>query len=71
MPRRSCFSEGGPMHYVDIVESESSPGRYYVGSTTDVRRRIDEHNEGKSVYTNKYRPWSFTTYIAFEIQGNV
>ena len=54
------------MHYVYIVESKSSPGRYYVGSTTDVRRRVTEHNEGKSVHSAKHRPWKLATYIAFE-----
>jgi putative endonuclease len=62
-------SEGGPMLYVYIVESESSPGRYYVGSTKDIQRRVDEHNEGKSAHTAKYRPWKLATYIAFENRG--
>ncbi len=54
------------MNYVYIIESTSSPGRYYVGSTTDVRRRVNEHNEGKSVHTAKHRPWKLATHVAFE-----
>ena len=57
------------MHYVYIVESESSLGRYYVGSTTNVRRRVDEHNEWKSVHTAKHRPWRLAIYIAIVDRG--
>ncbi|MES2608226.1 MAG: GIY-YIG nuclease family protein [Pseudomonadota bacterium] len=41
------------------------PHRYYVGATTDVPRRLIEHNSGKSIHTNKFRPWEIMTYIAF------
>jgi len=54
------------MHYVYILESESNPGRHYVGSTTDVPRRVKEHNDGKSVHTVKFRPWKLVAYVAFE-----
>jgi putative endonuclease len=39
--------------------------RYYTGSTIDLQRRFKEHNDGKSIHTNKYRPWKLKTYIAF------
>jgi putative endonuclease len=29
----------------------------YVGSTTDLDRRIIEHNSGQSEFTAKYKPW--------------
>lgn len=32
-------------------------GRYYIGSTDNVERRLDEHNSGKSVYTSQSRPF--------------
>lgn len=38
---------------------------YYVGLTSDVERRLEEHNAGKSTYTNKFRPWKLATYTAF------
>jgi predicted GIY-YIG superfamily endonuclease len=41
------------------------PDRRYTGSTTDLKRRCKEHNDGKSIHTNKYRPWKLVTYIAF------
>ena len=36
------------------------PGFYYVGCTTDVRRRLRQHNGeivGGGKYTSKHRPW--------------
>jgi len=36
------------------------PGFYYVGSTTDHRRRLREHNgelKGGGKYTSQHRPW--------------
>ena len=53
------------MHYVYILESEVSQGRFYAGVTTDLDRRVQEHNSGKSVHTNNYRPWTIATHIAF------
>ena len=53
------------MKYVYILQSEVGPDRYYTGSTADLKRRHKEHNDGKSIHTNKYRPWKLKMYIAF------
>ncbi len=53
------------MHYAYILESEVSPGRHYIGSTDDLKRRLGEHNAGKCVHSEKFRPWSIKTYFAF------
>ncbi len=29
----------------------------YIGITTDITRRLKEHNSGKSHYTKAYKPW--------------
>jgi len=29
----------------------------YVGYTDDLKRRLKEHNNGKSAYSKRYRPW--------------
>jgi len=29
----------------------------YVGVTSDLERRLKEHNDGKSFYTRRYMPW--------------
>ena len=52
------------MKYVYMLESESSPGKYYVGSTIDLKRRFAEHNGGESPHTKKFLPWKLAGYLA-------
>jgi len=65
MPFEALAKKGVSMYYVYLIESESVPGRRYVGLTSDLRRRLDDHNAGKSPHTAKYKPWRLVTYIAF------
>lgn len=53
------------MKYVYIIQSEVEQERFYTGSTIDLKRRIKEHNNRKSIHTNKYKPWSLRAYFAF------
>jgi putative endonuclease len=53
------------MFYVYLLRSESYPNQTYVGFTEDLRKRITEHNSGKSIHTNKFRPWRVVSYVAF------
>ncbi|MEQ1865041.1 MAG: GIY-YIG nuclease family protein [Micropepsaceae bacterium] len=53
------------MHYVYLLESERVAGERYVGITSDLKKRLAEHNAGKSPHTAKFRPWSLVTYVAF------
>ncbi len=53
------------MYFVYSIKSENHPDRYYVGITHDVERRLVEHNAGKSIHTNKFKPWKLLVYIAF------
>ena len=53
------------MYYVYSIQSEFNPNHYYIGITTDVTRRLAEHNSGKSTHTNKFKPWKLVSYIAF------
>lgn len=32
-------------------------GSYYIGYTTDLEKRLSNHNSGKSNYTSKKIPW--------------
>jgi putative endonuclease len=66
MSRRG-FSEGGPtgMTFVYLLQSELDPSRYYVGVSNDPERRLDEHNSGKSIHTNKFRPWKVAVTVGF------
>jgi putative endonuclease len=53
------------MRYVYFLESESAIGQRYVGVTFDLKRRLADHNSGKSSHTSKYVPWKLVTYVAF------
>lgn len=68
MPRRSEAQrneDGRFMYFVYSIQSQDNPDRYYIGLTSDVERRLAEHNAGKSIHTNKFRPWKLVTYTAF------
>lgn len=44
------------MFLIYIIESASS-GKYYIGCTNDINRRLNEHNKGLSRYTRNKGPW--------------
>jgi hypothetical protein len=45
---------------VYLIESTTYAGWRYIGITSNVSRRLAEHNQGKSTHTVKYRPWKLT-----------
>lgn len=53
------------MFYVYLLKSQKAPSQKYVGITSDLRRRIADHNAGKSIHTAKFAPWRIQTYVAF------
>jgi len=44
------------MVIVYVLESLIN-GIHYVGMTSDIQRRLMEHNSGKSKFTSAYKPW--------------
>lgn len=58
------------MFYVYLIESLSTPGQRYIGLTTDLRQRLSDHSAGRSIHTNKFKPWRVVTYIAFSKRAN-
>ncbi len=56
------------MHYVYIIQSQKD-GSYYVGSTADLRTRLQEHNSGKAKYTSSKVPYGLVWYCAFGSKG--
>jgi len=44
------------MFYIYVIKSESY-GNRYVGSTSNVSKRVNEHNHGKCRYTKGRIPW--------------
>ena len=53
------------MWYVYIIRSIDFPEQEYVGATADLKRRISEHNAGKSAHSSKFKPWELVWYCAF------
>ena len=52
------------MFYVYVLQSEVDEG-LYIGYTSDLKRRMGEHQEGKSFSTSYRRPWRLIYYEAY------
>ena len=52
-------------YFVYILESEID-GRLYKGQTSDVEKRLTEHNSGKTKSTKGYKPWKLVYFETFE-----
>lgn len=47
------------MYYIYLIYSPSSD-KYYVGSTDDPLRRLEQHNNSPfNTFTSKHRPWEW------------
>jgi putative endonuclease len=64
--RRSLTKAGKYMFYVYLVRSIGFSKEHYIGFSKDLKQRIADHNSGKSVHTNKFRPWKLAAYFAFD-----
>jgi predicted GIY-YIG superfamily endonuclease len=53
------------VYYVYLIESLSAQGERYVGMTTDLKQRLQAHNQGNSSHTTKFSLWKLITYLAF------
>jgi len=53
------------MWYAYIIQSVSFPDQKYIGATSDLKKRMSDHNAKKSTHTAKYVPWELACYIAF------
>jgi predicted GIY-YIG superfamily endonuclease len=54
------------MYYVYFIKSINNPNQTYIGYTTDLQQRLDNHNSGGTAYTRIDRPWKLVIYIAFD-----
>jgi putative endonuclease len=57
------------MYYVYLLESERHD-EIYVGSTNDLKRRLEEHNSGKEKSTGRYAPWKLVSYEAYRVESD-
>lgn len=51
------------MFYTYILQSKKN-SQLYVGYTSDLKRKIREHNQGLNFSTKKYMPWEIIYYEA-------
>ena len=49
------------MFYVYLLESLAN-GSLYAGYTTDLKKRVKEHNHGLNSSTKRYMPWKLIYY---------
>ncbi|HRN90135.1 MAG TPA: GIY-YIG nuclease family protein [Candidatus Saccharibacteria bacterium] len=50
-------------HYVYVLKSLKN-GNWYTGCTSDLRKRVAEHNNGKSTFTKSHGPYELVYYEA-------
>ena len=53
------------MVYVYLIESSLRREIHYVGFASDLRKRLADHNAGRSTHTAKFKPWRLVTYFGF------
>jgi len=56
------------MWYVCILRSIGSPDQEYTGATADLKRRMTDHNAGKSTHTAKIQALGVDLVLRFSGQ---
>ena len=54
------------MKYVYLLQSIPHPEKRYIGITSNLKKRLKDHNSGKTPHTSKYLPWKIVVAIFFE-----
>ncbi|MBX4201119.1 GIY-YIG nuclease family protein [Candidatus Parcubacteria bacterium] len=52
------------MHYTYVLQSEKNQS-LYIGYTTDLKRRLLEHNNGNNISTKPFKPYKLIFYESF------
>ena len=63
-PRYQIICEAKFMYYVYVLQNEANEADFYLGQTSDLRRRLADHNEGRNRST-KGRTWKVVYYEAY------
>ena len=53
------------MYIVYIIQSITDLTQIYIGKTTNLNKRLSDHNCGTTAHTEKYKPWKIVFYAAF------
>ncbi|MFH1360781.1 MAG: GIY-YIG nuclease family protein [Candidatus Omnitrophota bacterium] len=49
---------------VYILRSKLNPEKFYIGYTTDLKKRLKNHQQpNESAYTRRFAPWELETYV--------
>ena len=56
------------MYSVYVLQSKTDDS-YYIGSSKDRKRRLWEHNYGRTGYTKNKRPWKLIYFEEYESRG--
>jgi len=59
-----CYTEIN-MYTVYILRSELNDRFYYGFTEQEIFNRLQDHNNGKSRHTKKFRPWRLIWYASF------
>ena len=54
------------LHYIYLLKSLKYPEQTYIGYTTNLKHRLQEHNSGESIYTSNSKPWELVSFICFK-----
>jgi len=52
------------MYYVYVLESCKN-NQWYIGQSSNLKLRLKEHNDGKSIHTKRNLPWKLIFYVSF------
>ena len=58
------------MYYTYILQSLKNHSWLYKGSTSDLKRRVEEHNAGKNFSTAPYIPFKLIYYEAYLLKSD-
>jgi putative endonuclease len=55
------------MYYIYILYNldNASKKKFYVGFTTDLNKRLNEHRDGKGQFTKRFGPWRLVYFEAY------
>jgi putative endonuclease len=52
------------MYYIYVIQCDI--GKLYIGSTDNIEKRLDQHNQGISEWTSKYHNWKLIYHEEFK-----
>ena len=64
MPSPACQGGASLVAYVYLLQGLST-GKFYIGATSDLQRRLDRHHQGTTAYTRSERPWRLVGYEGY------